>query len=251
MNARSRITTGSRIATVAAALALGLMLSGCGDSTVDSGAAAPPPSSGTPATPSSAATEPAAEITEDMLLTEDDLNEVGPGWQIVDTGATDDGEFLRCQRETLAELGATEVLVRTFERPAGDGPTTAAGQLIAVFPDQASLDAADEAITDWLITCEVHATGSGEEPDWVAGSLVVDTVHATRPDHPGSGEAWGITFDDDRTDDYGWFDSIGHGIGSAYLTVVTYGDWGQDANYELAQLPGVVLLQKAFDRLPA
>jgi hypothetical protein len=151
----------------------------------------------------------------------------------------------------LAELGAAEVLVRTFERPAGDGPTTTAGHLIAVFPDEASLDAANEAVDDWLTTCEEHATGRGGEPGWVAGSLVVDTVHATRPGHPGSGETWGFTFDDDRTDEYGWFDSVGHGVGSPYLTIVSYGDWGQDANYELQQLPGVVLLQKALDKLPA
>ncbi|HEX2499787.1 MAG TPA: hypothetical protein VHO00_13390 [Actinomycetes bacterium] len=251
MNARSRITTGSRIATAAAALALGLMLSGCGDSTVDSGSAEPAPSSGTPATPSSAATGPAVEITEDMLLTESDLNEIAPGWQRIDTGSTDDGAFLRCQQETLAELGSTEVLVRTFERPSSDGPTTTAGQLIAVLPDEVLLDAANEAVNDWLTTCAEYATGGSEEPGWVAGSLVVDTVHATRPDHPGSGEAWGLTFDDDRTDEYGWFDSVGHGIGSPYLTVVRYGDWGQDANYELEQLPGVVLLQKALDKLPA
>jgi len=41
------------------------------------------------------------------------------------------------------------------------------------------------------------------------------------------------------------------GIGSRYLTIVSYGDWGQDADYELEQLPGVVLLQKALDKLPA
>jgi hypothetical protein len=250
MNARSRTTTGSWIATTIAALALGLTLTGCGDSPVDAGSAEPPPASGTPAAPSSSA-KPAADISADLLLTEDDLNEVGPGWQTVDTGSTDDGAFLRCQRETLAELGATEVLVRTFERPAGDGPTTTAGHLIAMFPDEASLDAANSAVNDWLTTCEEHATGSSGEPGWVAGSLVVDTVHATRPDHPGSGETWGFTFDDDRTDESGWFDSVGHGIGTPYLTIVSYGDWGQDADYELEQLPGVVLLQKAFDKLPA
>ena len=251
MNAPSLTTTGSWIATAVAALALGLTLSGCGNSTVDSGLEGLPSSSGTPATPSSSTSDPATEISEDLLLTEDDLNEVGPGWQTVDTGATDDGAFLRCQRETLAELGATEVLVRTFERPSSDGPTTAAGHLIAVFPDEASLDAANEAVSDWLTTCEEHATGGSGEPGWVAGALAVDTVHATQPGHPGSGETWGFTFDDDRTDEYGWFDSVGHGIGSPYLTIVTYGDWGQDANYELEQLPGVVLLQRAFDKQPA
>lgn len=251
MNAPSRSTTRNWIATAAAALALGLTLSGCGDSTNDPGSAGQPPSTGTPATPSSPATEPATQLGDDMLLTEDDLNGVGPGWQIADTGSTDDGAFLRCQRETLAQLGATEVLVRTFERPSTDGPSTTAGHLIAVFPDEASLDAANEAVNDWLTTCEEHATGGNGEPGWVAGSLVVDTVHGTEPDHPGSGETWGFTFDDDRTDEYGWFDSVGHGIGSRYLTIVSYGDWGQDANYELEQLPGVVLLQEAFDKLPA
>ena len=251
MNAPSRTTTGSWIATAVAALALGLTLSGCGDGTVDSGSAGQPSSSGTPTTPSPSATEPATEISEDLLLTEDDLNEVGPGWQPVDTGSTDDGTFLRCQRETLAELGATEVLVRTFERPAIDGATTTAGHLIAVFPDAASLDAANEAVNDWLTTCEEHATGGSGEPGWVAGALAVDTVHATEPGQPGSGETWGFTFDDDRTDEYGWFDSVGYGIGSRYLTIVTYGDWGQDADYDLDQLPGVVLLQQAFDNLPA
>ena len=250
MNARSRTTTGSWIATTIAALALGLTLTGCGASTVDVRSAEPPPASRTPATPSSSA-KPAADISADLLLTEDDLNEVGPGWQTIDTGSTDDGAFLRCQRETLAELGATEVLVRTFERPAGDGPTTTAGHLIAMFPDEASLDAANSAVNDWLTSCEEHATGGSGKPGWVAGSLVVDTVHATRPDHPGSGETWGLTFDDDRTDESGWFDSVGHGIGTPYLTIVSYGDWGQDAEYELEQLPGVVLLQKAFGKLPA
>ncbi|HKA69003.1 MAG TPA: hypothetical protein VKG85_07795 [Actinomycetes bacterium] len=251
MNARSRTSTRGWIATAAAALALGLTLSGCGDSTNGPGSAGTTPSTGTPATPSSTPTEPASELGEDMLLTAADLNEVGPGWQTVDTGSTDDGAVLRCQRETLAELGATEVLVRTFERPAGDGPTTSAGHLIAVFPDEASLDAANESVNEWLTACADYATGGNGEPGWVAGSLVVDTVHATRPDHPGSGETWGFTFDDDRTDEYGWFDSVGHGVGSHYLTIVSYGDWGQDANYELEQLPGVVLLQAAFDKLPA
>lgn len=246
MNARSRTSTRGWIATAAAAGALVLTLSGCADSTVDAGPAEPTPSNETSAT-----TVPATELTGDMLLTADDVNEVGPGWRTVDTGSTDNGAFLRCQRETLTELGATEILVRTFERPSSDGPTTAAGHLIAEFPDGGSLDAANESVNDWLTACEHYATGATGKPGWVAGSLVVDTVHATRPDQPGSGETWGLTFDDDRTDEYGWFDSVGHGVGSHYLTIVSYGDWGQDANYELEQLPGVVLLQEAFDKLPA
>ena len=251
MNARSRTTTTNWIAMAAAALALGLTLSGCGDTPADAGSAGQPPaSSGTP-TVSPSPSESATQLSEDMLLTEDDLNEVGPGWQTVDTGSTDDGAFLRCQREALAALGATEVLVRTFERPAVDGETTNAGHLIAVFPDEATLDAANEAVNEWLSTCADHATGGGGEPRWIAGTMAVDTVHGTRPDHPGSGETWGFTFDDDRTDETGWFDSVGYGILSPYLTIVSYGDWGQDANYDLENLPGVVLLQAAFDKLPA
>src|SRR5262245_46712116 len=115
MNARSRTSTRGWIATAAAALALGLTLSGCGDRTHGPGSAGTTPSTGTPATPSPTPTEPASELGEDMLLTAADLNEVGPGWQTVDTGSTDDGAVLRCQRETLAELGATEVLVRSEE----------------------------------------------------------------------------------------------------------------------------------------
>lgn len=46
------------------------------------------------------------------------------------------------------------------------------------------------------------------------------------------------------------FESVGYGfMRQPYLSVVTYTDWGQDANYELDQLPGVVLLQDAFAKL--
>lgn len=210
----------------------------------------PPPPSQT-STPSQGPTGD-AKITEKMLLTAADLNRVGEGWRVVSTGSTDDGNFLRCQQDTFAALGATEVLVRTFERPPGIGPATEAGHLIAYFPDKEAAMASNSAVWQWMEDCEQHATGAGGELAWVRGGIAVDTVHRRGPDGPGWGATWGFTFDDEnRTDEYGWFDSVGFGfMEQPYLTVVTYTDYGQDANYDLDQLPGVVLLQDSFAKLP-
>ena len=189
-----------------------------------------------------------------MLLTDDNLNQIGQGWQTVSTGKVDDGEFMRCQQQALEAIGATEVLVRTFERPAAEiGPATQAGHLIAYFRSEDAMPDVNKALNTWLRTCADHATGGDGGLHWVAGALAVDTVHRRGPERPGSGEVWGLTFDDENTDDeYGWFESVGYGIvAEPYLTIVSYTDWGQDANYELEQLPGVVLLQDAFEKLPA
>ena len=204
--------------------------------------------------PTGGPTTVAPSITEDMLLTAADLNRVGPGWQQTDTNRTDDGTFLRCQRDTLASLGATEVLVRTFQRPASGGQVADAGQLIAYFPSSQAAQDANGTLFDWVQTCGDYATGTGGKLAKVGGDIVADTVQRRGPVGPGNGAAWQLMFDDDdRTDEYAWFDSIGIGfMDQPFLTIVTYDDYGQDANYEpLDQMPGVVLLQDAYEKLPS
>jgi hypothetical protein len=193
-----------------------------------------------------------AHISEDMLLTTDQLNRIGSRWQAGLTHNADDGGFMRCQRDTLASLGATEVLVQTFTRPgAGGSPATDAGQLIAYFPTKAAATQANGTMFRWLENCAQYATGTGGEPAWVGGGLVSDTVQPRDAERSAAGAAWQLRFDDNVDDQDAWFDSIGVGAVGQYLTIVTYGDWGQDANYEPDQMPGVVLLQDAFAQLPS
>jgi hypothetical protein len=197
---------------------------------------------------------PASEhISEDMLLTADDLNRVGSGWQPIYTH--DDSRrypFMRCQRDKLTSLGATEILVQTFARPGADeGPATDAAHVIAYFPTKAAAMDAYGAMFQWLEGCSQYATGTGGEPALVGGELVNDTVQPRGPERPAAGAAWQYRFDDNVNDQDAWFDSIGVGTVGQYLTIVTYGDWGQDASYESSQTPGEVLLQDAFAKLPS
>ncbi|MCI0687936.1 MAG: hypothetical protein L0Y54_11960 [Sporichthyaceae bacterium] len=259
----STTRTGGRrfAAAIAIAAGLALALTGCGETPGTAqpvGPGAPAPS----VTPTTAAPSPTPEpnLSEDLLLTDDNFNAIGEGWETVSTGSDDDGDFLLCQPAMLASLGATEVLVRTFERPGAEispdgvtAPNTVGGHLIAYFGDDADMSEVNQAVNTWLRTCADHPiTDGGDVLHFVKGALAVDTVHPRGPERPGSGEVWGFTFDDENTDDYyGWFPSVGYGIVGPYLTIVNYTDWGQDANYDTDKLPGVVLLQDAFDKLPS
>jgi len=249
-----RRRTRHRVGTAALSVgALGLAATGVASVVANGGlggdgspVATSPPSSGGPTTV-------APSITDDMLLTADDLNRVGPGWQQTSTNRTDDGTFLRCQRDTLASLGATEVLVRTFQRSGFEGVTLDAGQLIAYFPSAQAAQDANGTLFQWVETCADYATGAGGKLAQVGGGPVTNTVQRRGPEGPGNGAAWQLMFDNDRTDEYAWFDSIGIGfMDQPFLTIVTYDDYGQDANYEpLDQMPGIVLLQDAYEKLPS
>ena len=203
-----------------------------------------PPSTGGPTTV-------IPTITEDMLLAAANLNRIGPGWQQMSTNRTDDGTFLRCQQGTLASLGATELLVRTYRRSGYGGVPLDAGQLIAYFPSAQAAQDAYGTLFRWLEDCEQYATGTGGEPAWAGGDIVNDTVQPRGAERPAVGAAWQYMFDDNVDDQDAWFDSIGVGATGPYLTIVSYGDYGQDANYELGQTPGEVLLQDAFEKLPS
>ena len=199
---------------------------------------------------------PASEhISEDMLLTADDLNRVGSGWQPIFTHDDDSGRlpFMRCQRDTLTSLGATEVLVQTFARPGADGdPDTSGAHVIAYFPSQQAAMDANATVFQWLETCEQYATGTNGEPAWVGGGLVNEPVKPRGGEQSAAGTGWQLRFDDNTNDQNAWFDSIGVGVVDPhYLTIVTYGDWGQDANYLPEDNPGMVLLQDAFAKLPS
>ncbi|MCI0689367.1 MAG: hypothetical protein L0Y54_19345 [Sporichthyaceae bacterium] len=211
-----------------------------------------PPVAGSPSvttSPTESSQPPA--ITDGMLLTPDDLNKHGTDWTETLTSHTDDGAFLRCQRDTLASLGATEVAVRTFERPAVDGGTTAAGHLIAYFPTQEAAEQAYGTLFGWQESCADYATGAGGEPALAGGDMLFDTVQPRGPERPTLGAAWQYMFDDNPDDLNAWFDSTGVGSVGQYLTIVNYGDYGQDANYLPEENPGVVLLQDAFEKLPS
>ncbi|HKA68898.1 MAG TPA: hypothetical protein VKG85_07230 [Actinomycetes bacterium] len=196
-------------------------------------------------------TTAAPSINEEALLSAADVNRIGPGWRQTSTNRTDYGSFVRCQRDTLASVGATEVLVRTFGRSGLDDVPLEASQLIAYFPTNAAATDAYGTVFQWLENCDQYATGTGGEPAWVGGDLVNDTVQPRGAERPATGAAWQYRFDDNIADQDAWFDSIGVGAVGQYLTIVTYGDYGQDANYEPDQMPGVVLLQDAFAKLPS
>jgi len=207
------------------------------------------PSVTTGPTPTESSQPPA--IIDGMLLTADDLNQHGTGWEETLTSHTDDGNFLRCQRETLASLGATEVVVRTFQRPAVDQVVSEAGHLIAYFASSEAARAANGTLFNWQETCADYATGAGGEPAWAGGDIVADTVQPRGPERQTLGAAWQFMFDDNPDDLNAWFDSTGIGVVGQYLTIVNYGDYGQDANYLPEDNPAVVLLQDSFEKLPS
>lgn len=155
-------------------------------------------------------------------------------WSEKSTGTEGDEPFGDCQKSSLTDIGATDVVVRTYDAHGSQ----AGAQLIATFADAKSAWRATEVLTSWRADCRKRIDAQVKKV-----SPLVD-VDASR----GQAQSYLVQFGPRDAEEHNF-----HGVGiarvGATVSIVTIDVLGQDYNYEVGQEPAALAAGAAADKL--
>lgn len=211
------------------------------DSPATSAPAGTPTNPATPAAPESTApTTPAgpATLAERLLSTAEvpGLN-ASWHWQDGETGPAPAGPFGVCARASLADIGATEAVQRTYFPP--DDSDDNAGQQVAEFPDAKTTALAWSVLKSWHDKCGAQAAS---HPDLAVRPLQPLTTSA------GEGR-WYLLSWVPADDETGRFETIGMVRAGTRITVLRMTHSGPDHNYPAGRDPMVAMTRTAAGKL--
>lgn len=238
--------------TAALVVVFALALAGCGgkddepakaspgESPSTSEAAEPTPTP-TEADPTPVEPEPSETPTGFATLTDRLLPTAAvPGlnaqwkWQDGETVTAGPAPFGVCAKASLLDIGATEVIHRSYFPPADTDDNAA--QQIAEFPDAATATRAAAVLRSWHAKCKV---GKGNK----LGKLVPVTTA------DGTTGYWYLATRGETATEEGRFQAFGVVVTETRISVLQISNGGQDYNYTVGKEPMVGMVRAAADRL--
>jgi hypothetical protein len=158
-------------------------------------------------------------------------------WATGTTGPATDVPFGICGKFSMASIGASRVVERTFTSP-GDATTTAAQQVVT-FPDAVNAHRASKVLDAWHDSCKppkMTVIKLGQQTD----------VPVTK----GTGRWYLVSTSDGPESDSGTFHAFGVALSGKTMTLLTMQNDGMDYNYPAGQEPMAQAVKAASARLP-
>lgn len=155
-------------------------------------------------------------------------------WSEKSTGTEGETPFGDCQKSSLTDIGATDVVVRTYDAHGSQ----AGAQLIATFPDAKSAWRANEVLKSWREDCRARI----DAPVKKVGPLT--DVQAQR----GTAQSYLVQFGQKGAEEHNF-----HGVGitrvGKTLSIITVDVLGQDYNYLPGEEPASLAASAAAGKL--
>lgn len=206
------------------------------------GSTAPSASTESPSMVAPAARRPSLA---DRLLTAAEM----PGfneewtWQV---GETRKGEgrrpFATCQKFAMTSIGASRVVVRTFEGAMSPDSSTQGSQLVADFPDEMTAKRAFEVLKSWRADCEEQLSEYDRRDVNAFEEVALPT---------GTGGWYLLVYGpaEQGNPDESWFDAQGLSRVGKRISLLQMRAVGQDYNHPAGQEPLVAGVERAASKL--
>ncbi len=218
--------------------------SGTTETPTESETPTPTPTTDTPTPTPTQTVEPAPALTS-RLLPARAVAGLNDQWRWRDgetrTAEPTTGRIADCVRFSLAAIGASEAVTRTYGPPVAAADARASAfQLVARFPDEQTAVRVMEVLRSWRSTCQRRLNNVSDQPHRVSRAVTIDAgddaftyLHTT----PGS------------TPDTTQFEDVGQvRVGQLISLVVVRLD-EQDYNYSARRSPAGRTLTPAASRL--